>query len=528
MVAQALGGVRVERDSRDPLRRRLFNVVEEMAIASGVPLPEVYVLEHEAGINAFAAGHRPANAAVAVTRGALEKLNRAELQGVIAHEFGHILNGDMRLNTRLIGLVFGLMVVALIGRTILRYGPRRSRKGGALLALAAFVVMVLGYLGVFLGRILQAAVSRHRESLADASAVQFTRDPLGLKGALVKIGAFGLGSRLSSPQVDEVAHLLFAPGMARLFATHPPLVSRIKALDPGFHERDFAAVRMDAQPDPPGTLPAGVREEVKLTPQTVARMVGTFGTAHVLAAQSLLGSLPADVIGQSGGATGLLLALALDSENEVRGRQLRLIGESLGAQTREQTEAALDVTSGLVRPQRLVLLNELQPELRKLPESERRSLLACLNRLVRFDGGIDIFEYALATLARVHLTDDLKPLGERRATSFHQALVELQALFSTLARHGTDNEDDARQAYEAGMQHLLPYRRPPYKPIAGWPAAMDRALKCLDRLHPQDKSKLIEALVMTISHDRTLTVEEAELLRAICAALHCPLPPFVQ
>ena len=215
VVAKSLGGDRVDRGTSDPLRQRLHNVVEEMAIASGVPMPEVYVLEHEGAINAFAAGHSASNAAIAVTRGALERLNRAELQGVVAHEFSHILNGDMRLSLRLMGLLFGLLVIALIGRTVLRFGSRSSgnRKGGvALIALAALAVMMLGYIGVFFGRLIQAAVSRQREGLADASAVQFTREPEGLKGALVKIGGLDLGSKLQSVGVDEVAHMLFAPG----------------------------------------------------------------------------------------------------------------------------------------------------------------------------------------------------------------------------------------------------------------------------------------------------------------------------
>ena len=237
-VAEQLGGARVGADTTDPLKQRLRNVVEEMAIASGVPVPQVYVLEREAGINAFAAGYSPANAAIAVTRGALVNLNRDELQGVIAHEFSHVLNGDMRLSTRLIGLLFGLTVIAMIARTILRLAPRGSgsgRKGGggvAVIFVAALVVLALGWIGLFFGRLIQAAVSRHRESLADASAVQFTRDPQGLRNALVKIGALGAGSRFVDADAEEVAHLLFAEGIGRAFATHPPLVERIREIDP--------------------------------------------------------------------------------------------------------------------------------------------------------------------------------------------------------------------------------------------------------------------------------------------------------
>ena len=220
VVARSLGGVRISADTTDPLQRRLLNVVEEMAIASGVPMPEVYLLEQESGINAFAAGHNPSNAAIGVTRGAVTTLSRAELQGVIAHEFSHILNGDMRLNVRLMGLLFGLLVIALIGRTILRIGShaRGDKKGGVVFVLiAAMAVLIIGYVGLFFGRLIQAAVSRRREALADASAVQFTRDTTGLRGALVKIGATSHGSRIGNPEVEEVAHMLFAPGMSRFF-----------------------------------------------------------------------------------------------------------------------------------------------------------------------------------------------------------------------------------------------------------------------------------------------------------------------
>ena len=224
-----------------------------MSIASGVTMPEVYVLENEDGINAFAAGNSPADAAIAVTRGAATRLKREELQGVVAHEFSHILNGDMRLNLRLLGWTFGLLAVAIVARVVLQSTPgagSRSRKDGAgALMLAALAVMVLGYIGVFFGRLLQAAVSRHRERLADASAVQFTRNPVGLSGALLKIAGTSAGSRLVTPEAEEVAHMLFAAGLPRLFATHPPLEERLKALDPSFRASELPKLAAEAARD---------------------------------------------------------------------------------------------------------------------------------------------------------------------------------------------------------------------------------------------------------------------------------------
>src|SRR6186713_2124743 len=252
-VARSLGGTRIERATSDLALKRLHNVVEEMSIASGVTMPEVYVLEHEDGINAFAAGNSPADAAIAVTRGAATRLKREELQGVIAHEFSHILNGDMRLNIRLLGWTFGLLAVAIVARVVLQSSPGsggRSRKDGAgALMLAALAAMVLGYIGVFFGRLLQAAVSRHRERLADASAVQFTRDPAGLTGALLKIAGLSAGSRLVTPSAEEVAHMLFAPGLDRLMATHPSLEDRLKELDPNFRVSELPALAAAAARD---------------------------------------------------------------------------------------------------------------------------------------------------------------------------------------------------------------------------------------------------------------------------------------
>lgn len=561
VVARDLGATRIDR-SDDPLRRRLFNVVEEMAIASGVPMPEVYVLEQEAGINAFAAGHSPANAAVAVTRGALEKLNRAELQGVIAHEFSHVLNGDMRLNTQLIGVVFGLLVVALIGRTVIRHVPRRSgRKGGAgLIVLAALAVMLLGYIGVFFGRMIQAAVSRQRERLADASAVQFTREPQGLKGALVKIGAHEYGSRLANARTEEVAHMLFASGMSRAFATHPPIEERIRALDPSFDPQEFARVRFEEAPsadatpaqrpgpdprvagvvsgvitDPPTAIAAQAAATAGVTgtiaqPANVADRVGNPGTREVAAARVVARSLPTAIIRQldaPGRAVATLFALLLDPKPEHRQRQLDALRERHGSQSSESI-AAVHAELGQLEPsQRLPMLGGVFPALRRLPREERQRILDSLNRLILLDGRIEIFEYCLATLARMYLRDELDPAARAGSLTLDRTSPELQTVFSTLAQHGAQDETQARRAYELGMHHLLPGHRPPYQPVAGWPRAMDRALLCLDRLRPAAKEQLIEALVKTIGHDGRITLAEAELLRTICAVLHCPLPPLL-
>src|SRR5471032_3060906 len=255
-VSEMMGGRLVKPNSTDPDERKLLNVVEEMAIASGVPVPQVYVMDDEDGINAFAAGHKPGDATVTVTRGCMKILSRDELQGVIVHEFSHILNGDMRLNLRLMGTIFGILCLAIIGRILLQTarGGGRSR-GQNPLPILGLALLIIGYIGVFFGRLIQAAVSRQREFLADASSVQFTRNPNGITGALKKIGGLGEnGSRLAHAHSEEVSHMFFSNGISEAFIglleTHPPLPGRIRVFDPNFDGK-FPYVRYDGLDQPP-------------------------------------------------------------------------------------------------------------------------------------------------------------------------------------------------------------------------------------------------------------------------------------
>ena len=563
VVARSLGGVRVGRDTADLKRKRLHNVIEEMAIASGVPMPEIYVLEQENGINAFAAGHSPANAAVTVTQGALDRLSRDELQGVIAHEFSHVLNGDMRLNVQLMGWLFGLFVVALIGRTLLRYAPR-SRKGGAGLLGAALAVMVLGYVGLMCGRLLQAAVSRQRERLADASGVQFTRNPDGLKGALVKIAGVPEGSRIVSADAEQAAHMLFAPGVSRLFATHPPLAERIRALDPHFdvrklpetgakalslvpafdasEMRDAVISRAAAQPAVAGSRTAPVDDEpaaggsdlvegpVAAQPQKVSAQVGFVDTVHIEQAKALRIALPESLrefVESTGHARAVVLALLLSRESSVRERQLVLLGKGMPAAQLDDVRAAAPLTESLAPLLRLPALLQVFPALRRLPISERQALASLTDKMIRADARIDVFEFCLAQLLTTLLRDEIEARAPHGTLTLKDVTTEVQVLFVVLSSFGAPAETDARRAYEAGMHTLYPMDRPPYATLEQWPRRLAEALQRLEKLHPFGKKALIEAMVTTIAHDDLLNVAEAELLRTVCAALHCPLPPIL-
>src|SRR6478672_6079142 len=362
-IAAAVGAVPVDPTTTDPQLRRFVNIVEEMALASGVPAPRLFVMPREPGINAFAAGFSPADAAVAVTGGALAQLNRDELQGVIGHEFSHILNGDMRLNIRLIGLLAGILLIGMIGLRTLQFGGRGSDSKGALPLVAfAFALMVLGFVGVFFANLIKAAVSRQREWLADASAVQFTRQTDGLEGALKKIGGIPTGSRLrDSRSAAEVSHMLFGEGarksFANLFATHPPLPDRIKALNPIFDKGELAELQQryaQQAPDglaedfaagfaPAGTavgrpigapVPDPASGRHALSPEQVVARAGTITRDDMKYGAALHARLPDDIrqlASQPSTAPVAVIAMLLAPPGEpLQARQLASVAQRLG------------------------------------------------------------------------------------------------------------------------------------------------------------------------------------------------------
>ncbi len=543
VVARALGGTRVDRGTTDPLHRRLLNVVEEMSIASGVPVPEVYVLEDEEGINAFAAGHQPANAAVAVTHGALKRLKREELQGVIAHEFSHVLNGDMALNIRLMGWLFGLLAIAAIARFVLRHGLRGSgdRKGGAAaLMLVALAVMTLGYVGVFFGRMLQAAVSRQREKLADSSAVQFTRNPQGLKAALLKIAGLSAGSTIVASDGEEVAHMLFASGFQRMFATHPPLLERIQALDPSFDARAFERAAAEAAREAPaiaeiesGDLAATTSHaagRVSVLSAEIADQVGEPLPAHVARAHELhLAIAPALLAAAETPERALphLLATLVSRDATVARAQRAAIGTTFGSETVAAVQAAEPAVRGLALETRLPAVHLLFPALRRLTLHDRRKLLRLLEQLAIADERIDTFECALANMLAAEVRDELEVregFGSASVASRQSALADL---FAILAQQGSEDDVAARRAYEAGMASVLPRERPAFARIQAWPSRFSRVLRELESLHPYGQRAVVEGLAKTLMHDGSLAITEAELLRAVCAVLRCPLPPIL-
>ncbi len=549
-VAQDMGGTLVPTNVSDPLRRRLRNVVEEMAIASGVPVPEIYVMEAESGINAFAAGFTPGDAAVAVTRGTLELLNREELQGVIAHEFSHILNGDMRLNIRMMGVLFGIMVLGMIGRTILRSGrhsgivsSRRGRNAGGIM-LIGLGLTILGWIGVFFARLIKAAVSRQREFLADASAVQFTRQTDGIANALKKIGGYKQHSYIQVADPEEVSHMLFAGGVARLtswFATHPPLTERIRALDPSFEERDYPDIVSNQIGDThvheqvsglSAAVSAFSGHQNAVIEGNIADTVGQPTPAHVGYASDLRRSIPEllyDAAHSPSGAYLLTLALVIDAPHA--DRQISIIAGQLGESRAELVRQFFAELQNIGASYRLPLLEIAFPELKQRPAPKLEFLLDLTRRLIEIDGRIDLREFCYYRILVRHLEQAIDPTAAHRGNRVSKPAAQQAAvdIIRIVADQGHDDPAAREAAYRAGISVFGRWAKRDQAPVAKSRTVetLDQALDILGQINSAGRKSMLEAVAATVTHDGQVTATEAELLRAVCASLDCPIPPIL-
>ena len=551
-VARDLGGTLVSPDVTDPLRRRLRNVVEEMAIASGVPVPEIYVLESESGINAFAAGYSPGDAAIAVTRGTLELLDRDELQGVVAHEFSHVLNGDMRLNIRLMGVLFGIMVLGLLGRLILRGGYHgrvisSSRDKGAPVVLVVGLGMaILGYTGVFLARLIKASVSRQREYLADASAVQFTRQTEGIANALKKIGGYHRGSLITEADPEEVGHMLFGSGakLRGAFATHPPLDERIRALDPSFDPSQYPIIdprerNVPGREDARGVADDGVTRAFaesgrRYLVEDIATTVGSPDDEHIIYAAGIRRSIPPDLYDAAHSpelAFLLAIALVLHRDGDVLDRQLVICNERLGDERtriiRRLHEALIEVGPEFSLP----LLEVAFPALKNRPEPHLVFLIDLCSRLIDVDGQVDLYEFCFLRILTVNLRQATDPAGSSRRRRAPKAEIRDAAvnLLRLLADYGHDEPAEAQAAFAAGIA-TLPAWAQAYAYEGGGESSirlLNHSLDLLTTLNEAGRGMLIRAVSAVAGADQAITIREAALIRAICATLELPLPPIL-
>ena len=571
-VATMLGGRRLLTNSTDLNERRVLNVVEEMAIASGTPVPPVYVLDNEPGINAFAAGFTADDAIIGVNRGTLEQLNRDELQGVIAHEFSHILNGDMRLSLRMIGILHGIQLIALLGYFLLRSfsmgGSRISSskdndRGGvqAVVLAIGLGLLVVGSIGLFFARLIKASVSRQREYLADASAVQFTRNPEGIAGALKMIGAHQWGSRVSAPNAEVASHLYFAHmfghHMLGLMSTHPPLVPRIQKIDPRF-DGDFSeyskirqrrlegmakanADESDAKkpriPIPrigsSGWFLPGIAERFPIDPSILIAGIGLPTEEDVVYSKLLVTSAPeqiSEAVRDVFSARCVALAMLLHQPGPIRDRQTALIEQREGQPTLTETLRLEPLVRQLASLLRLPMFEILQGTLAGMSQPQYLTYRGTIAELTDADRQTSLFEFFL----RHHL---IVYLDRRFGAALPQNVIyhsvapvaaDVEKILSLLVHSGHRDRAHAEAAFQAAVADTFPGSATAWQlgEILG-PSQLSDSLKRLSQASPSVKKQILSAAAIAITHDRQVTVEEAEIFRAIAESLDCPVPPIV-
>ncbi len=546
-IAERLGGRLINLAPQNFEERRLLNVVEEMAIASGTPVPPVYVLD-DAGINAFAAGLTPQDAVIGITRGAISLLSREELQGVIAHEFSHVFHGDMRLNTRLVAVLHGILLLGLIGGFLLRSSgrsrSRSSRDNSVAVVLAVGASLwLLGYAGTFFGNLIKAAVSRQREFLADASAVQFTRNPDGIAGALKKIGGNLYGSQLQAGHAAEFSHMYFAAGVSQalegLLATHPPLDERIRRVSPGWdgHYPQVDALSLAGSTATPAqaTATQGWDEALQglspaFAPAAAVQAIAAIGDPqgpHLSQARGVLQRLDPlliQAVHSCSSAQALVYGLLLDRDSAAGERQLQLLQPRIAAEVEAALQALREPLQRLQPGLRLPLLDLAIPALKQLGTAAFAAFKGNLALLIRADGKVALLEWSLLRIIERNVE-----AGRSQVGRYHLAELadEAAVLLSCLARAG---EVDATAA-AAAFAHA--YAGLPFAPVPLLAAersdlkALEAALGRLSQLWPLQKPQLLKAMARGIEHDGRITAEEAELMRAVADILDCPMPPLL-
>jgi len=554
-VAEELDAQLIPQNTDDLKLRKVLNVVEEMAIASGTPVPPVYLLANEPGINAFAAGFTPRDAIIGITRGAVDHLTRDQLQGVIAHEFSHIFNGDMKLNIRLMGVLSGIEIIGMAGYYLMRsmnssVSNRSSKKDGAQLFVLALGLMVIGFAGAFFAGLIKAAVSRQREFLADASAVQYTRNPEGIGGALKRIGGLAYGSVVENPRAAEVSHSFFAQGisgfMQSLSATHPPLEERILKIDPQWNgEYDTVDIPDEDQVDDSAAQQAG--EYRAGMAQKVATVMAGTGMAEVAnaieqigktkpetvdRARSLIAGLPVAVneaAREPYGAIALIYTLLLDRGQEVRFRQFIHLQQHAHPGACALMHQLLVDMDGLDIKYRLPIIDLTIPALKQLSLEQYQVFKSNLAALIGMDEKVSMLEWSLQKIVSVHLNAQFIKSAK---TGMHlyetgQVSKEIELTLSVLAHAGHEEQSEVAKAFAAAASILglsgLQLRDKGDIKLAD----LDQAMAKLENLKPLTKPHLLKACAACVLHDQKISVVEVELLRAFADVLGCPMPLIV-
>jgi len=542
-VARMVGARKISRGTTDPKEKQLLNVVDEMAIASGVSVPQVFVMDDEPAINAFAAGYKPSEAIVAVTRGTLEQLDRDELQGVIAHEFSHIFNGDMRLNIRLMGVLYGILIIGALGGYLLRsmrYSSRSSRdgKGAGAVLIIGLALFVIGYTGVFFGRLIKAGVSRQREFLADSSAVQFTRNPEGITNALKKIGKLDEGSLIHGEHAEELSHMYFGQGiqtaMSGLLATHPPLMDRIKRINkgrvpltsPGKRRKMHEAMAANMAEEQASVATAAVE------PGSVAESIGNPSNLHMIYAASLLASIPqpvSDSLALAKGSKALMYALILDEDTRVREHEMKVFRQTAHKDLESEVLRLAGHLDKLHDRYRLPLFDLAVSTLKDLSAEERQALIEGVRVVIDADRRIKLEEMTIYILMRAHLGERAGEADRVRYRMIADLKDEVELLLSLLAYLGKSGQHSPQMVFDKAASELSAI-------LSGLnlvelkrfnPDDLVLAMEKFVAMSPALKERLTAACIAAVMADETVTIKELEVMRGLCASMEVPMPPVL-
>ena len=558
-IAEWLGGRQIFYESERPMERKIWNVVEEMAIASGIPMPTVYLLERENGINAFAAGMTIDDAVIGVTKGCVEQLSRDELQGVIAHEFSHIFHGDMRLNMRLISVLAGITLLSYIGYIIFRgsagsgSGRRSSsgkKGGGGQIMLVGLAIYVIGAVGAFAAAIIQSAISRQREFLADASAVQFTRNPVGISGALRAIGRCVSGARVESVRSGEVRHMFFGQGVKTWFATHPPLRKRISRIETG---ADGATVEGLRESTPGGgaglagvagfsaghgageTIAAESPIGTELPSSDKVALLASIGDPHeehVSYAQRLLKRIPEDLLEAAHEcytARAVVYGLLIDAEPATRAVQLNELRERTDETLMKRLEKMLPELAALPAHLRVPLLDIAKGVLKEMTLPQFQQFSETIDVLIEVDQRLSVFEWVVRKSLISHL-DAYFNAGKRLVKenlNIKQCVKDVRLLLSTIAHAGHKHAPDALVSFEEAADSLGARGLAMTAREGCSLSELDDSMDRLRRLRPAAKEKLIGGCIRSVASDGKVSQMEAELLRVFSETLGCPVPPLL-
>ncbi len=547
VVAESMGGTRILPQTRDRAERRCLNIVEEMALAANMPVPPVYVLDGERGINAFAAGVTPADTVVAVTRGAIEQLKRHELQGVIAHEFSHILNGDMRLNIRLAALLKGITFIGDVGHILLR-SDNRARTGGAGrggegggLPLLGLALWLLGWLGALAAGCIKAAISRQKEYLADAGAVQFTRSAGGIGDALKVIGGYLPGTLVHAARAAEMSHIFFGQiehPLWQMFPTHPPLRKRIERIDPAWDGQYIKRKpRVYAtQPERPGHGEVGVGRAALVAAAAAAALRedesadADFGPPPEALEEATAAreEIPVALVRHSHdplGAQALVFCLLIDGDTQLAREQLALVGQTGVLGLEELVTTLYPGVHELGAPRRLPLLDMTLPALKAMSAPQYRVFKDTLLRLIQADRRTQLHEWCLFQLVRHYLDPEFVQVrpSRPRHRKLQKVAYHLRVVLSVLAHHGGGEPVHRfrRGADELGLHgmHIMP-------PDQANVAAFSRAVGELADCYPLLKPRVLKGMTLTASYDGQLNPTEREIIASVAAVMDCPVPDW--